>query len=148
MVRHVIHHEAIAVLLRSPTSGVARDMQRRGKRVEARAKQNLAGANGKPKRIDNGHLRSSINAVPVMTGGVPGSRIGTRLYYARWVHDGTGLDGPRHSRIYPKTAKALVFVSKGYGAAGGAFAGKVVVRSTRGMKPNPFLKDALPAARI
>lgn len=148
MARHDINQATLKALLTSPTGGVAKDMLKRGKRVEGQAKRNLAGANGAPKRINNGRLRSDIQAKPVTVSGAPAARIGTRLKYGRYVHDGTGLFGPRHERITPKTARALVFPSKKYGKKTGKFAGKVVVRSTAGMKPNQFLKDALKAARV
>jgi hypothetical protein len=70
---------------------------------------------------------------------VPTVRIGTRKKHAVWVHDGTGIYGPRRQKIVPRRKKALAFTSKKYG--------KVVVRSVRGMRPNRFLVDALPAAR-
>jgi hypothetical protein len=68
------------------------------------------------------------------------------VHYALYVHDGTGLYGPKKTVIRPKNAKALVFKSKVYGAKRGKFAGKVVVKSVKGMKPNPFLANALDSA--
>lgn len=116
---------------------VARDMMRRGLRVETAAKVRIS---GHPKRVDTGRLRSSIKAKPIRFRGSPGSRIGTNVKYAPLVHNGTGIYGPRGMRIRPKHKKFLRFVPKG-----GAH--YVFAKSVRGMRANPFLLDALVAAR-
>lgn len=138
-IRHEMHPERIAVLLHSPTGGTARDMLRRGVRVQSQARRNLAGGGGYPKRIDTGLLRSSIQVKPIIVRLAPGAWIGTNVRYSRWVHGGTGLYGPRHAVIRPLRGTYLVFTGRG--------GGKVFVRSVKGMKPNPFLKNALVAAR-
>lgn len=128
------------MLLVSPTGPVAKDMLRRGLKVESAAKRNLGGASGKPRRINNGHLRSDVRARLVIVGGAPAARIGSGLRYARWVHDGTGIYGPRRTRITPRTKKALRFKPKGT-------SGWIIRPSVKGMRPNQFLADALSAAR-
>lgn len=135
MVRHQVHSGPIAVLLLSPTGAVARDMLRRGVRVQSQARRNLAGGAGKPRRIDTGALRASVyvKALPV------GVRIGSRLRYARLVHDGTGIYGPRHRMIRAK-GRFMVFTPRGSSTV-------VFARQVRGMTPNPFLADALIAAK-
>lgn len=35
--------------------------------------------------------------------------VGTNKHYARYVNDGTGIYGPKHQKIVPKTAKALAW---------------------------------------
>jgi HK97 gp10 family phage protein len=50
--------------------------------------------------------------------------------YAVFVHDGTGLYGPRKQKIVPKTARALKIPGIGYR------------KSTRGQKPQPFMETA------
>jgi hypothetical protein len=140
IVRHEIHHGALNVLLRSPSSGVARNMLVRGTRVQAQARRNLAGSGGYPKRIRSGLLRNSIYNKPVVVRGAPAARVGTGVWYAKLVHDGTGLYGPRHDYIYPKRGQYLVFTPKGGGV--------VFARRVAGMKANPFLKNALPAAKL
>jgi HK97 gp10 family phage protein len=50
--------------------------------------------------------------------------------YGIYVEEGTGLYGPNHSRIYPKTARALHW-------------GNVFARSTKGMKAQPFFEPAI-----
>lgn len=124
----------------------AKDLLRRGLKVQAKARRLVGGAEGHIKRVNTGDLRSSIGVKLIEVAGKPAVRIGTGKKYAHWVHDGTGVYGPHRTRIVPKTAKALVFASKTYGAKKGKFKGKVVVRSVRGMQKNEFLKDALPAA--
>lgn len=118
---------------------IARDLLRRGFRVQAEARRLLGGAAGHPKRVDTGLLRSSIRVRLVTWRGHPAVRIGTNVKYATYVRRGTGIYGPHKHRIVPKTKKALAFTSKKYG--------KVVVRSVRGMRKNDFLRDALSAAR-
>ncbi len=144
-VTHKFNEAQFQFIMKSPAGAVAKDLIKRGKRVESRAKRNLAGVGGKPKRIDTGHLRASIATNLIVRPEGLAVRVGTNVLYARYVHDGTGLYGPKHTVIRPKFGKVLVFSSKLYGAKKGKWAGKVVVRYVRGMKPNPFLHDALPA---
>lgn len=147
-VTHKFNEQQFQFIMKSPSGAVAKDLIKRGKKVESRAKRNLMGVGGgKPKRINTGHLRSSISTNLIITPSGLGVRVGTNVLYARYVHDGTGLYGPKHTLIRPKFGKVLVFPSKTHGAKKGKYAGKVVTRYVRGMKPNPFLHDALPAFR-
>jgi hypothetical protein len=134
-------------MLKSPAGAVAKDLIKRGKRVESRAKRNLTGTGTSPRRINTGHLRASINTNLLMRPQGLAVRVGTGVSYAIYVHNGTGLYGPKHTLIRPRFSKVLVFRSKIYGAKKGKYAGLVFARYTRGMKPNPFLTDALPAFR-
>jgi hypothetical protein len=140
MARHKINQGAINAMFRNPVGGLARDMLRRGLKVETAAKRNLGGANGAPRRINNGVLRDTTQARPVLWKGLPAARIGTPVWYARLVHNGTGLFGPKKRKITPKAKKALRFKPKGSAQV-------IIRRSVQGMEANPFLKDALPAAR-
>lgn len=121
---------------------VAKDLLRRGFKVQARARINLNGGGTRPRRVNTGILRSSIQVQLVQTPGPPRVRIGTNRRYARWVHDGTGVYGPKKMPITPKTKKALKFTTATYGIKR-----TIVVRQVKGMKKNEFLKDALPAAK-
>jgi bacteriophage HK97-gp10 putative tail-component len=133
----VIHNQrALNVLLSSPTGAVAKDLFRRGKKVETKAKLNLQRP---PKRVDTGHLRSSIHTQLVIVNGAPAVRVGTLVEYAIYVHDGTGIYGPRHTYIRPVTAKVLSWKTKG--------GHRIYAYKVRGMKPNPFLRDAMSAAK-
>jgi hypothetical protein len=70
---------------------------------------------------------------------VPIVVVGTNVTYAMYVHEGTGIFGPRHARITPKKGKYLVFTPKGA-------KGKVFARSVSGSRPKPFLAEAIRAA--
>jgi hypothetical protein len=139
MVRQVIHEIPLQALLRGPAGAVAKDMLKRGYRVQARARKLISGAGpGHPKRVDTGATRSSIQVT--LLGGVDlRVRIGSKLIRAIWIHDGTGIYGPRHRPIRPRSAKYLKFKPKGSKYY-------VYAKSVKGMRPNRFLKDALPAA--
>lgn len=130
---------AIKALISSPQRGVVQDLLKRGLLVETQAKRNLAGQGG-PKRIDTGRLRASINTQLVYRAGQPAVLVGTNVWYATLVHNGTGLYGPRHRYITPKRAKFLRFRPKGSRSY-------VYARRVSGMRPNRFLLNALPAAR-
>jgi phage gpG-like protein len=115
-------------------------MLRRGLKVETQAKRNLGGVGG-PARVDTGRLRASISTNLVKaSNGAYMAVVGTNVYYARWVHDGTGVWGPRHRLIRPVRRKFMKFRPAGRGRF-------VYARFTVGMKPNHFLTNALPAAR-
>jgi hypothetical protein len=130
---------AVQAMLTSPQGGVVKDLLRRGLLVETQAKRNLGGIGG-PKRIDTGRLRASIATQLVNRNGTPAILVGSNVYYAKWIHDGTGLFGPRHHRIVPVRAKFLRFRPKGSRKF-------IYRRSVAGIKPNPFLRNALAAAR-
>jgi hypothetical protein len=137
---HRLNLGEVQALLNSPRGGVARDMLRRGLLVETAAKRNLGGGGGYPKRVDTGRLRASINTQLVVRGDRPIAIVGTNVRYARFVHDGTGIYGPRGRVIRPKRRKFLRFRPKGTGRW-------VYARKVRGMRPNPFLANALVAAK-
>lgn len=137
-----LHSAPLEFFLRSPSGPVARDLVKRGLRVRTRARRNLGGSTGSgPKRVDTGVLRSTIYAELVTERGDLRVRVGSRVRYAYWVHEGTGIYGPRKARIYPKRAAYLRWKNKATGKY-------VYARSTKGMKPNRFLVNALPAADL
>lgn len=140
-VTHKLNQAQIQKILNSPTGPVAKQMLVRGYRVQAQARKNLGGGVSGPKRIDTGKLRTSISVE--LRRGRRGLtvRVGTNVEYAIWVHDGTGLYGPRHRVIRPTTKRYLRF--KPHGAKNYVF-----VKYVKGMRPNRFLADALFAARI
>ena len=134
-VRHIKDPIALAAILRSQSGGVAKDMMRRGFKVANAAKRNLEKA---PRRVDTGLLRSSIKPELLQINGAPAVRVGTNVFYAIMVHDGTGVYGPKGVPITPKVKKIMMWKKGGK---------KVYANVVQGMKPNPFLKDALPAAK-
>ena len=78
--------------------------------------------------------------------------VGTNVYYARFLEEGTGLYGPRNQWIVPKTAKALRFPqpgNKGFTLAGrkrsgkaGAMARYIYAKRVRGIRPRRYARDA------
>jgi hypothetical protein len=137
---HQLDTAALRRVLSSERGGLGRDLLRRGLKVETQAKRNLAGGPSGPKRIDSGRLRSSVTTVMVERNGDLAVLIGTNVRYARYVHDGTGIYGPRRQMIRPKRAKLLRFKPKGSSRY-------VFAKQVRGMVPNMFLVSALSAAR-
>jgi phage gpG-like protein len=128
----VYDRRAIHDLIGSPRGAVARDLLRRGRAVEARAKI------GAP--VDTGRLRSSITHQLVTDARGMAVRVGTNVDYARGVHEGTGIYGPRGRPIRPVRAKVLRWRSKR------SKSGFVFAREVRGVPGRPFLRNALPAA--
>lgn len=144
---HKMDPAALHALLTGPQGGVAKDMMRRGLRVETRAKQNLQ---TDPHRVDTGRLRSSITAQPYTVNGVPGVAVGTNVEYAIYVHEGTGLYGPKAKYIVPVNKQVLRWKTRGAGHAARRRAGTggwTFSQRSSGMRPNPFLRNALAAAR-
>lgn len=103
---------------------------------------------------DTGALRASL-AVTFSPGpdGAPVARIGSNLPYAVFVHEGTGIYGPRGAMITPKRGRFMVWPAinnSGSGNrrySGGKTQLYVFARQTRGMPGRPFLLQALDAAR-
>lgn len=69
-------------------------------------------------------------------------RVGTDVEYAAYVMIGTGLYGPKRHLIRPVSKKVLSWVPRTAGQ-GGAKSGRVFARYVRGVKPRPFLVEAL-----
>lgn len=137
---HQLNAAGIRALINSPQGGIAQDLLRRAKLVETLAKRNLNGGPSGPKRRDTGRLITSVLGTLVMRNGEPVGIVGTNVFYARFVHDGTGIYGPLRRMIRPRSRKFLRFTPKGG-------RGVVYARAVRGMVPNHFLRDALSAAR-
>lgn len=137
---HQFDAAALRAVMTSRRGGMARELVRRGLLVETQAKRNLAGGDSGPKRIDTGRLRSSITTVMVERNGELAVLIGTNVWYAVLVHDGTGIYGPKRQPIKPKQARLLKFKPRGESRY-------VYAKQVRGMEPNRFLLAALSAAR-
>jgi len=105
--------------------------------IRAAADVIVAQARGKaPQRT--GQLVNSIQAQPPegsLTGGDLTLAIGAGAPYATFVEFGTGIHGPKQQRIYPTTKKALSWK--------GADGNRITVRSTQGMKAQPYLRPAV-----
>ncbi len=135
-VRVVHHPKELTAILTSPQGGVYKDIFRRCVKVQNQAKRNLE---REPRRVDTGRLRSDIHVQMIMVGGKPIGRVGFSVFYGLYVHEGTGVYGPKGAPIVPKKAKYLRWRAKN-----GKF---VYAKKIMGMKPNPFLKDAVNAAK-
>lgn len=104
--------------------------------------------------VDTGRLRASITQeFSTGYGGAPLVRIGSNLPYAIYVHEGTGVYGPKGQRIFPKHGRFMAWPAinnSGSGRRrykGGKTAMYVFARSTRGHPGRPFLLQALDAAK-
>ncbi len=129
-VRIDLNYRQINRILRSPTGLVARNMLRRGRKVQRHARRNV--------NSRTGALARSIEVRMAMQVGVPIVEVYTDLHYALWVHDGTGIYGPRGRPIRPRRARYMVFRG-----SGGTL---VYARSVRGQRANPYLRNALHSA--
>jgi hypothetical protein len=129
-VRIDLNYRQINRILRSPNGLVARNMLRRGRKVQRHAQRNV--------NSRTGALARSIKVRLAMEAGAPGVDVYTDLYYSLWVHDGTGIYGPRGRPIRPRRARYMVF--RGSGGT------MVYARSVRGQRANPYLRDALRSA--
>lgn len=136
-VRIVKHPAEIKSILQGDNSSVYRDIFRRCVKVQNKAKRNLQNA---PKRVDTGRLRSDIHIQMLTVNGYPAGRVGFNVFYGVYVHEGTGIYGPKRSPIRPVSARVLAFKPKG--------SNRTIFRpQVSGMRPNPFLKNALDAAK-
>ena len=85
-----------------------------------------------------GQLVNSIQVTEQPTGSVLSGgatmTIGAGAPYATFVEFGTGIHGPKGTRIYPKTKKAMRWEGAG---------GYIFARSTAGMKAQPFMVPAV-----
>jgi len=135
--RVVLHPDALAELISSPHGAVAQDLTVRAIRVQSRARELVSGEYVK---VRTGRLRNSITYEIAVTARGLSARVGTNVTYAIWLHEGTGIYGARGAPITPKRGRFLVWTSPDTGQ-------RIFARSVRGIRPRPFLRDALPAAR-
>lgn len=89
--------------------------------------------------VDQGTLRGSIHAEVSYSDRQVRAVVSADADYALYVHEGTGVYGPRGRPIRPKRAQFLVFPSR----RGGGRGGLVFAREVQGQRPNPFLLEAL-----
>ena len=125
----VSHHPnpgAISRTLGARSGGTARELYRRGLKVQARARQ-LVG-------VDTGHLRSRIQVelIPAPGGGWAARVYVDQVHYAKHHHDG-------HGWIYPRRAGGVLRFT---------VAGRVVYATKVGpVAGTRFLERALAAGR-
>lgn len=129
MARFEIYESRILVHLNSPKGWAAEATQRAASKVERKSKRICP--------VDKGLLRASIFKRRYFTILGPGMIVGSNVRYAYWVHEGTGIFGPKRTPIIPVRAQAMVFRVK---------SGKLIFAAkVKGSKPQPFLRDALDA---
>lgn len=114
---------------------VRRDVQRRARNVRDEARHLAA----ERSRESSGALPRSIRYVTREAGGGRvAAQVGSDLPHALWTEEGTGVYGPRRTRIFPRTAPLLVFESR---------SGAVIrALSVAGQPGKHYLRDALKAA--
>jgi len=127
-VRIKFYDEAITMLMRSPDGLLGRWMYDQGTKVQ------LAAIRQCPKRTNK--LSESIvkRWNPTLNGQM--MTIAALQPYALFVHEGTGIYGPRGAPIVPTTAKAL----RWFGSDGQP----IFARSVKGMRGTKYLADNLP----
>ncbi|MFE5789541.1 HK97 gp10 family phage protein [Rhodococcus erythropolis] len=133
----VVHRERMEQGL---TQAAVRRMDTIGRQVVNHARSNCP--------VDSGQLRSSITHHVTVVGRSARLRVGSPLERARYIHEGTGIYGPKKTPIVPVSAKALKFPTpKFFGplrpGASRSPGGFVFAKSVKGIPPNPFLTDAL-----
>jgi hypothetical protein len=129
--RLIISQSSIDSLMAGPGGAVAADLLKRGRRVQNDARRRCP--------VDHGRLRSDIQVVLEMHGSLPSVKVGNSVDYAWFVHEGTGVYGPRRRTIRAKKRGGVLRFTVN---------GKVLYRPrVRGVKGRPYLKDALPAFR-
>lgn len=131
-------------LTQSPAGPVVRQADRIGRRTVNQAKRNV--------KVDDGHLRASIDHSLTVSSRRVTMRAGSPLDYGLYLHEGTGLYGPKRRVIRPVSAKFLRFEVKGPGPGGRVPAkgrrAVVFAKFVRGVKPDKWLvrafRDACP----
>ena len=133
-VQFQINQAAVRALLTNPRGEIGRDMLRRGRNVAFYARRFAP--------VRTGRLRASIDARLIPYAGGVACTVSTRVPYAYYQHEGTGIYGPHGTPIVPVTAKFLRFIPKG----GSTY---VFAKEVRGTPPTFFLTRALAAgARV
>lgn len=139
----VINKAELRRIVRSPAGPIVSELMADARKVQARARRNV--------NRNTGQLAASIDVALSFEGNHIVVRIGSDKEYAQYIHEGTGLFGPKRAWIYPVHKKFLKFESKGtFGPvrAGQGRAGRggiVFARRVAGVPKNPFLVEALEA---
>jgi len=131
----------LRALYTSPQGPVWQELHRQGRAV-LRTAQVLV-------PTDQGQLKSSIKLEMDTERGLPVARVGTNVKYAIWVHEGTGIYGPRKTPIRPKSARVLKWPVKNQSGQGarrykrGKTSAFAYAKQVKGVRPRPFLRLAL-----
>jgi hypothetical protein len=127
-------------LTQSPAGPVVRQADRIGRLTVNGAKRNV--------KRDDGHLVTTIDHTVDVNARRARMRAGSPLAYGLYLHEGTGIYGPKRKLIRPISAKALRFEVK---EATGKVSAKgqrpvVFAKFVRGVKPDKWLVRAFEAA--
>ncbi|SNT13877.1 hypothetical protein SAMN05443665_101729 [Actinomadura meyerae] len=123
-----INQAALNHMLRGRGGPVDEHVRTLTRRTETLGKRNI--------RVDTGRTRASIHSNVRTRGTLVIGWVGTRSKVGLWLHEGTGVYGPRGRPIRPKNGRFLVFTPKG--ASGVVFA-----REVKGVKGDEWLVRAL-----
>lgn len=142
---------ALRTMFVSPQGPVVQDLLRRGNNVRNQALMNLRSM-GIGSKVGHGALAGSHVVELADRGGSPVVRIGSRLPYAIFVHEGHGVILPVRASILRWPA-----INQGAGYSGGRYQGRrrykagaqsgyVFARRVGPVAGRPWLAEALPAA--
>jgi len=124
-------------LLRSDTGPVVRHITTLTRRTTNAAKRRV--------KVDEGTLRASIQGTVRVEATRVVGRVGTPLAYGLYLHEGTGIYGPKRRPIRPIHRQFLRFEVKSGTAARGRRR-VVFAKQVRGMKGDKWLVRALQEA--
>lgn len=93
--------------------------------------------------VDDGPLRASLRTKMDVTSRMVKGWVYSDLEYALYVHEGTGIYGPKGTPIKPKRGKYLVFQARNARTTASGRGNLVFARQVRGQRPQRFLLDAL-----
>lgn len=122
-------------LLRSPEGDVGQAVRR-----VVLATRNLAVSKAP---VDDGPLRASLRTKFEYGNRYVKGWVYSDLEYALYVHEGTGIYGPKGSPIKPKRGRYLVFEARNARTTPRGRGNLVFARQVRGQRPNRFLLEAL-----
>lgn len=125
-------------LLRSPDGDVGQAVRR-----VMNATRNLAVSLAP---VDDGPLRASLRTKFEASTRTVKGWVYSDLEYALYVHEGTGIYGPKGQPIKPKRGRYLVFEARNARTTPRGRGNLVFARQVRGQRPQRFLLDALKAA--
>lgn len=140
---HKMNMQQLKYIYESPLGPMARELTKQGIKVQSAARKNLNGGVSGPRRVNTGLLRTSINTELGADAQGLVVKVGTKLHYAIYIHEGTGIYGPKKRVIKPRVKKFMAFKSKRYGAKKGKWKGWVFATEIKGIKPNRFLTTAV-----
>lgn len=93
--------------------------------------------------VDDGVLRASLRTRLETNSREVKGWVYTDLEYGLYVHEGTGIYGPRGSPIRPRRGRYLVFEARNARTTPRGRGNLVFARQVRGQRPQRYLLDAL-----